>query len=126
MFNELFFEHLKRPRNVGELDGRRPDVGSGAARGEVCRDRISLQIHLNGDRISEARHRVFGCAGILAAASRATEVLEGLEIREARALIGSDWAAGLELPPDKHHCVALVEEALGRALDEFESKAKRC
>ena len=60
-----------------------PDVGTGEAgtldEGTVVR----IQVRVDGDRIAEARFKVFGCSAAIASASLVAEWLEGAPIAEA-------------------------------------------
>ena len=75
---------VRNPQRVGTLDGAH--VGTGEVgtldEGTVVR----IQVRTSGDRIAEARFKVFGCSAAIASASLVTEWLEGAPIAEAMRL----------------------------------------
>ena len=49
------------------------------------RDVARIQVRTSGDRIAEARFKVFGCSAAIASASLVAEWLDGARIAEAEA-----------------------------------------
>src|SRR5690349_24198237 len=97
-------EVLKRVRHVeraGSLDG--DEVGTGEVgtldEGTVVR----IQVRRDGDRIAEARFKVFGCSAAIASASLVAEWLEGATMVEAGALTAERVVETLELAPEREH-----------------------
>jgi len=121
MYSAQIAEHLANPRNVGELE--RPS-GVGDVTNEVCLDRIRLTIHVQGDRLVDAKVKANGCAPTIAAASVLTELIIGRDVRELGRLSRKDIANALgHLPPAKSHCTALAIEALRAAIDNVQTDA---
>ncbi|HEX6510035.1 MAG TPA: iron-sulfur cluster assembly scaffold protein [Chloroflexota bacterium] len=119
VFSETVLDHFQAPRNVGELE--HPD---GAAEDEnpVCGDRLRLQLRIRDGTIEAVRWRAEGCAPAIAAASVASELLEGMRTNEARGVnrdVLTDALGGL--PPRKAHAAALVASAIRKALDSYET-----
>ncbi len=105
-------QHLER---VGSLDGER--VGSGEAgtldEGTVVR----IQVRTEGDRITEARFKVFGCSAAIASASLVAEWLEGAAIDEAGRLTAERVVQHLQLVAERAHVAALAVEAGRKAVE---------
>jgi NifU-like protein involved in Fe-S cluster formation len=111
-------EVLRRVRTLeraGVLDG--DHVGTGEVgtldEGTVMR----IQVRRDGDRIAEARFKVFGCSAAIASASLVAEWLEGAAIEEARQVTPERVVQHLGLPPERHHVARM---AVGAALKAVE------
>lgn len=110
-------EVLNRVRNVeraGSLDGEH--VGTGEVgtldEGTVVR----IQVRTDGDRIAEARFKVFGCSAAIASASLVTEWLDGARIDEADGITPERVVQKLELVPEREHVARMAVEAAEKAL----------
>src|SRR5688500_19208081 len=81
-YSEEVLNRVREPKRVGTLDGEH--VGTGEVgtldEGTVVR----IQVRKSGDRIAEARFKVFGCSAAIASASLVAEGLEGAAIDAAR------------------------------------------
>lgn len=107
-------DHATRPRHTGPLPGA---THAGEARFERCGDRMRLEFRIVEDRVAALHGQAFGCGAAVAAASAATELLQGLTVAEARSLdaFRLDQALG-GLPPAKRHALLLVLQCLAEAL----------
>ncbi len=83
MYSPTLLDHAVHPRNTGPLPGA---THVGEARYERCGDRMRLEFLVADGRVREARGQGFGCGAAVAAASVATELLQGLTVTEARNL----------------------------------------
>ena len=114
MYSPLLVEHAVHPRNQGSLE--HPDA-VGTARFERCGDRMRLEFRLAEGRVQEVRCQAFGCGAAVAAASAATELLEGRTLGGARALTAFELDEALGgVPTPKRHALLMVLECLGEAL----------
>lgn len=120
-FEERVREALRKPRNVGEIEGADAvgTVGS-ADCGDMLRMWLKFREGEDGRKvIDKASFQTFGCETAIAVASMATEMIEGLTPEQALELSGNDLASPLgPLPPMKIHCAQLVEGALRSALGQ--------
>lgn len=83
VYQELLLDHYRRPRNRGDL----PDADvTVEQKNPLCGDVLTLQLTLDGDRISEAAFTGQGCAISQAAASMMTQLVKGKTLGEASAL----------------------------------------
>jgi nitrogen fixation protein NifU and related proteins len=117
-FSNRIEEAIKRPKNLGELDGA---DAVGTVGNEDCGDMLRMWVkfkEVDGKRvIDRATFQTFGCGTAIAVASVATELISGKTVEEALTMSGEDLSAPLgPLPPLKIHCAQLVEEALRSAL----------
>jgi nitrogen fixation NifU-like protein len=83
LYQEVILDHNKRPRNFRKLEcADRTCEGFNP----LCGDRLTLFLHLDGDRISEVTFEGTGCAISRASASLMTDTLKGRTVAEAEAL----------------------------------------
>jgi nitrogen fixation protein NifU and related proteins len=127
-YSEKVIDHYENPRNVGSLDPKSDDVGTGLVGAPACGDVMRLQIRVNAEGVIEdARFKTFGCGSAIASSSLATEWIKGKKVDEAGQLSNSQIAAELNLPPVKIHCSVLAEDAIKSAIEDYKRKreAKR-
>ena len=127
-YSDKVLDHYENPRNVGSLDSKSDDVGTGLVGAPACGDVMRLQIRVNADGVIEdARFKTFGCGSAIASSSLATEWIKGKKVDEAGQLSNSQIAAELNLPPVKIHCSVLAEDAIKSAIADYRAKqqAKR-
>lgn len=113
-------EHLKNPRNVGEI----PDAdGVGTVGQPICGDIMQLQIKVRDGKIVDAKFKTFGCGAAIATSSMVTELAKGKTLHEALGITRNDVADALDtLPPIKMHCSNLAADALHSAILDYLKK----
>merc|ERR1711909_165247 len=125
MYHEKVIDHYEQPRNVGKLDGKKKNVGTGLVGAPACGDVMKLQIEVDDNgNITDAKFKTFGCGSAIASSSLATEWIKGKSISEAGKIKNSDIAKELCLPPVKLHCSMLAEDAIQAALKDYKVKNK--
>ncbi|KAL4707586.1 hypothetical protein ACJJTC_001631 [Scirpophaga incertulas] len=116
-------DHYENPRNVGSLDKKDKNVGTGLVGAPACGDVMKLQIKVDKNgKIIDAKFKTFGCGSAIASSSLATEWVKGKTIDEALKLKNTDIAKELSLPPVKLHCSMLAEDAIKAALSDYRIK----
>jgi len=121
-YSDKVLDHYNQPRNVGSLDKKRSDVGTGVVGAPECGDVMKLQIQVEGDRIVDAKFKTFGCGSAIASSSLATEWLKGRTLQEATEIKNTEIVEELSLPPVKIHCSVLAEDAIKAAIEDFKNK----
>ena len=122
-YSDKVIDHYENPRNVGSLDPKSDDVGTGLVGAPACGDVMRLQIRVNAEGVIEdARFKTFGCGSAIASSSLATEWIKGKKVDEAGQLSNSQIAAELNLPPVKIHCSVLAEDAIKSAIEDYKRK----
>mmetsp|Transcript_87843 Transcript_87843/g.121012 ORF Transcript_87843/g.121012 Transcript_87843/m.121012 type:complete len:101 (-) Transcript_87843:197-499(-) len=92
-YHQNVLDHYENPRNVGSLDKKDIDVGTGLVGAPACGDVMKLQIKVQDDgTIEKAVFKTFGCGSAIASSSYATEILEGMPIDEAMKIKNTDIA----------------------------------
>ena len=121
-YSPKVIEHYERPRNIGSLDSRSTDVGTGLVGAPECGDVMKLQIKVDQDQIVDAKFKTFGCGSAIASSSLATEWIKGKSIDEASTISNTEIVEELSLPPVKIHCSVLAEDAIKSAINDYKSK----
>src|SRR5262249_54420090 len=83
LYQEVILDHSKRPRNF-----RRLERANRHAEGynPLCGDKVTVDVKLDGDVVSDVSFQGSGCAISTASASLMTESLKGKTRAEAEAL----------------------------------------
>src|SRR6202035_2057763 len=100
-YSDKVIEHYNNPRNVGSLDKRDPNVGTGMVGAPECGDVRELQVKGSASSgvIERAELKRFGGVSAIASSSLATEWLHGKTVDEALAIKNTDIVNELSLPP---------------------------
>jgi len=113
-------DHFLNPRNVGEITD---PSGVGTVGNPVCGDVLRLYIKVENGIIVDAKFKTFGCGAAVATSSMVTEMIKGKPISEALKITNRAVAEALGgLPPIKMHCSVLAEEALKKAIQDYQTK----
>ncbi|HGG59825.1 MAG TPA: Fe-S cluster assembly scaffold IscU [Gammaproteobacteria bacterium] len=122
-YSDKVIDHYENPRNVGKLDDKAPDVGTGMVGAPACGDVMKLQIKVNDEGVIEdAKFKTYGCGSAIASSSLLTEWVKGRTLEEARQIKNSEIAEELALPPVKIHCSVLAEDAIKAAISDYQTK----
>ena len=122
-YSDKVLEHYERPHNVGSLDTRDINVGTGLVGAPECGDVMKLQIQVGDDeKIIDAKFKTFGCGSAIAASSLATEWIKDRTIDDAMNLNNTEIVKELSLPPVKIHCSVLAEDAIKAAIKDYRQK----
>ena len=122
---ERFENVLKNPKkfSVGRFDPNDPNVVSGMVGAPACGDVMKLDMKLDIDGlIEDVKFKTYGCGSAIASSSLFVDMLKGRTIEEARQIRDKDIAEILDLPPIKLHCSVLAEEAITKAIEEWDAK----
>jgi len=124
-YSEKLLDHYENPRNVGVMDEKSVNVGTGMVGAPACGDVMRLQILVNDDGIIEdAKFKTYGCGSAIASSSLLTEWVKGKHLDDAMLIKNTDLALELALPPVKIHCSVLAEDAIKTAIRDIKSKRK--
>eukprot|EP00088_Acartia_fossae_P041088 TRINITY_DN42964_c0_g1_i2.p2 TRINITY_DN42964_c0_g1~~TRINITY_DN42964_c0_g1_i2.p2 ORF type:complete len:154 (-),score=80.53 TRINITY_DN42964_c0_g1_i2:16-477(-) len=122
-YHEKVIDHYENPRNVGKLDAKKKNVGTGLVGAPACGDVMRLQIEVDDvGNIVDAKFKTFGCGSAIASSSLASEWIKGKSLDEAGKIKNADIAKELSLPPVKLHCSMLAEDAIKAALQDYKTK----
>lgn len=123
-YSDQVLDHYENPRNVGKMDIKSPDVGTGMVGAPACGDVMKLQIQVEDDIIIDAKFKTYGCGSAIASSSLLTEWVKGKSLQEAREIKNTAIVDALSLPPVKIHCSVLAEDAIKSAIADYKTKAE--
>ncbi|MEX2132370.1 MAG: Fe-S cluster assembly scaffold IscU [Pseudohongiellaceae bacterium] len=122
-YSDKVIDHYENPRNVGKLDDKDVNVGTGMVGAPACGDVMRLQIKVNAAGIIEdAKFKTYGCGSAIASSSLLTEWVKGRSLDEATKIRNKDIVDELGLPPVKIHCSVLAEDAIKAAIADVKKK----
>jgi len=115
-------DHYQNPRNVGKMDPKDPNVGTGMVGAPACGDVMQLQIEVVDNIIKDAKFKTYGCGSAIASSSLLTEWVKGRDLNSAQNIKNVEIAEELALPPVKIHCSVLAEDAIKSAIQDYKEK----
>ena len=122
-YHSNIIDHYENPKNIGSLNKKDPNIGTGLVGAPACGDVMKLQIQVDEDgTITESKFKTFGCGSAIASSSFVTEWIKGKHINEACLITNKDIAFELKLPPVKLHCSMLAEDAVKSAIKDYKDK----
>ena len=120
LYSEKVMDHFLNPRNVGIIEDA---DGVGEVGNAKCGDIMKMYLKIEDGIIKDVKFETFGCASAIASSSMATELIKGKPVSEAMTLTNKAVAEALDgLPKHKIHCSVLAEEAIQKALDDYNNK----
>lgn len=122
-YSDKVLDHYENPRNVGALDDKDGNVGTGMVGAPACGDVMRLQIKVDDSGVIEdAKFKTYGCGSAIASSSLLTEWVKGKTLDEAASIKNTEIAEELALPPVKIHCSVLAEDAIKAAVSDLKKK----
>ncbi len=125
-YSDKVLDHYENPRNVGSMDNKDPNVGTGMVGAPACGDVMRLQIRVDDNGIIEdAKFKTYGCGSAIASSSLLTEWVRGKTLDQASQIKNKDIVEELALPPVKIHCSVLAEDAISAAIADVREKREK-
>ncbi|WP_271273311.1 Fe-S cluster assembly scaffold IscU [Aliamphritea hakodatensis] len=122
-YSDQVIDHYENPRNVGKMNDKDTNVGTGMVGAPACGDVMRLQIQVSDEGVIEdAKFKTYGCGSAIASSSLVTEWVKGMTLDEAAELKNTKIAEELALPPVKIHCSVLAEDAIKAAVADYKEK----
>jgi len=117
---------FRNPPNLGSLAQGNPDVGTGRAGEESTGRVVCVQLRVDGANVvAEACFKAFGCPATIAAASLATELVQGRRLERVGALTDVEVAQALNLSPERQMAAEVAVAALYAAAEDLRQRAAR-
>jgi len=127
LYSETVKDHFTKPRNVllEDESAFQPD-GRGLTGNIKCGDQMLMLLKINDDIITDVRWKTYGCASAIASTSVLSELIKGMNIKDAYEIKPQDLVDKLGgLPDYKIHCSVLGDKAMRAAIDDYLSKHGR-
>ncbi|MDP2685489.1 MAG: iron-sulfur cluster assembly scaffold protein [bacterium] len=130
LYSDIVKDHFFNPRNimtVGEEDKFKAD-GMGRVGSPACGDEMVIWIKVDPktEKITDLRWQTFGCGSAIASTSMLSEIVMekgGMKIDEASKIKPQDITERLGgLPPRKIHCSVLGDQALQKAIEDYQKR----
>ena len=119
-YPKFLMDHFQNPKNVGEISDA---DGVGTVGNASCGDIMQMFIKVDGDKITEAKFKTFGCGAAIATSSILTDRIKGTTIDEALKISDETSREVLsQLPKEKIPCFTLATDALKLAIEEYRCK----
>jgi nitrogen fixation NifU-like protein len=121
---ERFNNVLNNPEkfSVGRFDPSDSRVATGMVGAPSCGDVMRIQLLVEDNIIQDVKFKTYGCGSAIASSSKLVELLIGKTLQEAREVKDKDIANALQLPPIKIHCSVLAEDAIQKAIEDYEQR----
>ncbi len=81
VYRQTVLDHSRNPRNFRRLESADRQV---EGHNPLCGDKVTVYLHLNGEKIQDVAFEGTGCAICMASASIMTEVLTGMSVQDAQ------------------------------------------
>jgi nitrogen fixation NifU-like protein len=124
-YSDKVLDHYNNPRNVGKMDMKDPNVGTGMVGAPACGDVMKLQIRIEDGIVTDAKFKTYGCGSAIASSSLLTEWVKGKTIHQVEEIKNTEIVEELNLPPVKIHCSVLAEDAIKSAVADYINKQPR-
>jgi nitrogen fixation NifU-like protein len=117
-YSDKAIKYFLEKANMGSL----PDADQVTELTGPCGDTMIIYLKIADDRIKDAKMQVLGCAGAVASAMAAMELIKSKTIDSALAIKDRDIYNLLEeIPDQKQDCIRLTIKILQKALEEYKS-----
>ncbi|GMO28101.1 MAG: iron-sulfur cluster assembly scaffold protein [Termitinemataceae bacterium] len=127
LYSDIVKEHFSDPKNVLlEDESTFTNNGKGQTGNIKCGDQMLMLLQIEDDIIKDVRWKTYGCASAIASTSMLSEIIKGMNIRDAYNVKPEDLVKKLGgLPDNKIHCSVLGDKALRAAIDDYLAKTGR-
>lgn len=137
LYRQVIMDHYKNPRNKGlVIDDKYKEVH---LKNPSCGDDITIQVHVNNEKLEDIKHEGTGCSICCSSASVMTEALKGKTVGQAKDAIknyfemiqGNDYDDEIEMGdaevyqgvaqfPARIKCATIAWKAAEQAIKEDE------
>jgi len=127
LYSDTVKEHFTNPRNVLLEDESAFSADGRGQTGNIkCGDQMLMLLRIKDDVIEDIRWKTYGCASAIASTSMLSEIIKGMNIKDAYRIRPEDLVEKLGgLPDYKIHCSVLGDKALRAAIDDYLSRKGR-
>ena len=98
LYRQIIMEHYKNPKNKGLVD--HPAYIKHHIKNPTCGDDITIQTHVQNNRVIDIRHEGSGCSICCSSASVLSVLLKDKPVEEARAFVDNYLRMLMDKPLD--------------------------
>ena len=119
-YSDKLLDHFFHPHNMGKIENA---DGIGVVGNPNCGDVLKLYLKIKDNKIEDIKFETLGCAAAIGVSSVLTEMVKGKTIEEALKIKNNDIIKELGgVPQVKVHCSVLGEQALKKAIEDWQGK----
>lgn len=128
MNNDYSKEVMKRffkPKFAGQIKNA---DGTGKVGNAACGDimEVFIKVEDKNKKIKDIKFKTMGCVAAIASSDAVCELAKGKTLEQAKKINKNQILKKVgKLPQIKHHCSILGEEALLKAIENYEKKKKK-
>lgn len=120
MYSKELIKRFRNPKNYGEIKNA---DGVGKVGNPTCGDVMWLYIKVKNNKITKIKFKTFGCPAAIAVSDMVCDLAKRKTINEAKKITNKLIAEKLQgLPKIKYHCSLLGEQALHKAIEDYEKR----
>ncbi len=123
-YSETIINKFENLKNVGKLDDKNINVGTGLVGSPACGDVLRIQILVKEGKIIDSKYKTFGCGSAIVSGEVISEMIKNRTIEEVSKISNKEIAEYLKLPPIKLHCSMLAESGIKEAIKDYMKKNK--
>ena len=117
-YSDRAIQYYLDKKNMGELD----NANQVSELTGHCGDTMKIFLKIDEGIVKDAKIKVLGCPGAIAAAMAAMDMIKGKTLDDALKLTDRDIFRELEeIPDQKQHCIRLTNKTIEKAINDFRS-----
>ena len=123
LYSQRILDHYNHSAYRGTLE--KADINSGVYN-PACGDRVSVQLNIKNNSITQAKFEAQGCVMSGAAASLLMEHIQGMVLDECMALTSDTMLDLVKIPlgPNRLRCILIVLEAVQTGIQTYKSATR--
>lgn len=126
-YTKEVMKNYMHPKNLGEI---KDADGVGKVGNPVCGDIMHVYIKVGKkdgkEFIKDIKFKAFGCAAAIATSSKITQLAKGKTLKDAEKIKYDEIVKSLGgLPKVKVHCSMMAQEALKKAVEDYNKRSEQ-
>lgn len=120
LYSDKVKEHFMSPKNILDDEDKYDSDGRGEVGNIACGDQMLVVIKVKEGKITDCKWKTYGCASAIASTSMMSEMVIGMDLKQAYRIKPEDIVGKLGgLPDHKIHCSVLGDRALRAAIEDY-------
>lgn len=120
LYSDKVKEHFMNPKNILDDEDKYDSDGRGEVGNITCGDQMLVVIKVKDGKIADCKWKTYGCASAIASTSMMSEMVIGMDLKDAYHIKPEDIVKSLDgLPEHKIHCSVLGDRALRAAIEDY-------